>query len=102
MVPQNNVKYYLCAYYNVICYIVSQFNKETNIIVLIYVCSCKSKERNMYLKCTSNNIICPRRVFFFVRLRLTHPISGIGPGGRMRCAISSMSSVSATLDSRPR
>ena len=36
----------------------------------------------------------------FVCLRLTYPTPGIEPGGRMRCAISSMSSVLATLDSR--
>ena len=36
--------------------------------------------------------------FYFVWMRLTHPAPGIEPGGRTRCAISSMSSVSATLD----
>ena len=40
----------------------------------------------------------------FVRLiaRLTPPTPVIEPGGRMRCAISSMSSVSVTLGTRPR
>jgi len=32
----------------------------------------------------------------------THPIPGIEPGDRMRCMISSESSVSTTLDTRPR
>ena len=34
----------------------------------------------------------------FVWLFLTHPTPGIEAGGRMRCAVSSMSSVSATLE----
>ena len=38
----------------------------------------------------------------FVRLRPSHPTPGIELGDRMRCAISSISSVSATLDTRPR
>ena len=42
------------------------------------------------------------RNFLYVRLRPTHPTPGTEPGARMRCAISSMSSVSATLDTLPR
>ena len=38
----------------------------------------------------------------FVSLRLTHLTPGIEPGGRLKCAVSSMSSVSVTLDTRPR
>ena len=38
----------------------------------------------------------------FFLLRLTHPTPGIEPGRWMRCAISGMSSVSATLDTHPR
>ena len=34
-------------------------------------------------------------------LRLTHPTPGFEPGGRIRCAISIISSVSATLDTPP-
>ena len=33
---------------------------------------------------------------------LTHPTPGTEPGGRMRCAISSMISLPATLDTRQR
>ena len=39
-------------------------------------------------------------VFLFDRT--THPTPRIEPGGWMRCAICSMISVSATLDTRPR
>ena len=39
---------------------------------------------------------------FYTWLRLTHPTLEIEPDGRMRCAISSMSSVSAALDTLPR
>ena len=41
-------------------------------------------------------------LYLLVLLRLTHPTPGTEPGGRMRCAISSMCSVSGTLDTRPR
>ena len=41
-----------------------------------------------------------RHLYFL--LRLTHPTPGIEHGGRMRCAIISMNSVSATLDTLPR
>ena len=43
-----------------------------------------------------SKFLLARSLILFVWFRLTHPTPGIEPGGRMRCAISSMSSVSET------
>ena len=61
-----------------------------------WVCNCIQK---------SSYVSVPTVIFFsffYFLLRLTYPTPGIEPDGRMRCAISRMISVSATLDTHPR
>ena len=97
------------------------FTLTKNVSKPYYVCLLMSRHminirklyNSIFIKCLPWNLLNKfspikmshieiSHMLIFVWLRKIHPTPGIESGGQMRSAISSISSVSATLDTRPR